>query len=55
MQKLKNILRYSKISNTPFDRRSLINREAWFPPCFARGNQQKNNLVFARQFYTFYK
>ena len=24
-----------------FDQRSLIHREAWFPPCFARENQQK--------------
>ena len=31
MQKLKNILKYAKISDTPFDQRSLIHREAWFP------------------------
>ena len=30
-QKLKNVLKYDKISDTPFDQRSLINREAWFP------------------------
>ena len=41
MQKLKNVQRYSKISDTPFDQRSLIHREAWFPPCFVRQNQQK--------------
>ena len=29
-QKLKNIQRYAKISDTPFDQRSLIHREAWF-------------------------
>ena len=31
MQKLKNIKKYAKISDTPFDQRSLIHREAWFP------------------------
>ena len=30
-QKLKNIQKYAKISDTPFDQRSLIHREAWFP------------------------
>ena len=29
-QKLKNVYRYVKISDTPFDQRSLIHREAWF-------------------------
>ena len=33
--------RYAKISDTPFDQRSLIHREAWFPPCFVRQNQQQ--------------
>ena len=40
-QKIKNIQRYAKICNTPFDQRSLIHREVWFPPCFVRQNQQK--------------
>ena len=31
MQKLKNIKKYAKIIDTPFDQRSLIHREAWFP------------------------
>ena len=30
-QKLRNIQKYDKISDTPFDQRSLIHREAWFP------------------------
>ena len=30
-----------KISDTPFDQRSLIHLEACFPPCFVRQNQQK--------------
>ena len=38
-QKLKNIKKYAKISDTPFDQRSLIHGEAWFPPCFVRQNQ----------------
>ena len=29
--KLKNVQKYAKISDTPFDQRSLIHREAWFP------------------------
>ena len=33
MQKLQNIERYTNISNTPFDQRSLILREAWFLGC----------------------
>ena len=28
-QKLKNVQKYAKISNTPFDQRSRIHREAW--------------------------
>ena len=51
-QKLKNVQRYAKISDIPFDQRSLIHREAWFPPCFVRQNQQKNKLFFARRFQT---
>ena len=30
-QILKNAQKYAKISDTPFDQRSLIHREAWFP------------------------
>ena len=30
-QKLKNVKKYAKISDTPFDQRSLIHREARFP------------------------
>ena len=30
-QKLKNVSRYAKISDTPFDQKSLIHREAWLP------------------------
>ena len=46
MQKLKNLWRYSKISDIPFDQRSLIHREAWFPPCFVRQNQPKKTIFF---------
>ena len=52
MQKLKNVQKYAKISDTPFDQRSLIHREAWFPPCFVRQNQQKKITFFARRFQT---
>ena len=38
-QKLKNIWKYAKISDTPFDQRFLIHREALLPPCFVRQNQ----------------
>ena len=37
-RKLKNVKRYANISDIPFDQRSLIHREAWFPPCFVRQN-----------------
>ena len=30
-QKLKNIKKYAKISDTPFDQKPLIHREEWFP------------------------
>ena len=30
-QELKNVYKYAKICDTPFDQRSLIHREAWFP------------------------
>ena len=52
MQKLKNVQRYAKIRDIPFNQRSLIHREAWFPSCFVRQNQQKNKLFFARRFQT---
>ena len=29
-EKTPNVLKYAKISDTPFDQRSLIHREAWF-------------------------
>ena len=29
-QKLRNVKKYDKICDMPFDQRSLINREAWF-------------------------
>ena len=45
-QKLKNIQRYAKISNTPCDQRSLINPEVWFLPCFVRQNQPKNKILY---------
>ena len=53
-QKLKNVQRYAKISDTPFDQRSLIHRETWFSPCFVGQNQQKK-LFFARRFLTIFK
>ena len=43
-QKIKNVKRYAKISDTPFDQRSLIHREVWFLPCFVRQNQPKTNF-----------
>ena len=52
MQKLKNVQKYAKISDTPFDQRSLINREAWFPPCFVRQNQPKKTIFFVWRFQT---
>ena len=51
-QKLKNAQRYANISDMPFDQRSLIHREAWFPPCFVRQNQHTKKLIFARRFQT---
>ena len=32
----------------PFDQRSLIHREAWFPPCFVSQNQQTKKNFFLR-------
>ena len=53
-QKLKNVQRYAKISNTPFHKRSLIHQKVWFPPCFVRQNQQKKTF-FAQRFETTFK
>ena len=46
-QKLKNIQKYAQISDTPFDQRSLVHQEAWFPPCFVWQNQPKK-YIFLR-------
>ena len=43
-QKLNNVQKYGKISDMPFDQRSLIHREALFPPCFVRHNQPENKV-----------
>ena len=45
-QKLKNIKKYAKICDTPFDQRSLIHREGWFPPCFVGPRIPKNHFFF---------
>ena len=47
MQKLKNVQKYAKISDTPFDQRSLIHREAWFPPYFV-GQRILQNPIFLK-------
>ena len=52
-QKLKKVQKYAKICDTPFDQRSLIHREAWFPPCFVGQNQQKKNFFCAAILYNF--
>ena len=44
MQKLKNVKKYAKISDTPFDQRSLIHREAWFPG----GPRISKNQIFLK-------
>ena len=54
-KKLKNVQRYAKISDTPFNQWPLIHREAWFPPCFVRQNRQKKNFFIARRFQTISK
>ena len=54
-QKLKNVQRYAKISGMPFDQRSLIHRQAWFPPCFVRQKQPKKKKKIVRQFQTIFK
>ena len=52
-RKLKNIQRYANISDIPFDQRSLIHWEAWFPPCFVCKYQPKKpSSFFARRFQT---
>ena len=52
MQKLKKVQRYAKICDIPFDQKSLIHREAWFPTCFVRQNQHTKKTFFARRFQT---
>ena len=52
-QELKKVQRYAKMSDTPFNQRSLIHREAWFPPCFVRQNQQKKTFFCAAIFDNF--
>ena len=53
MQKLKNTKKYAKISDTPFDQRSLFHQEAWFPHCFERQNQQKKLFFLFGNFTPF--
>ena len=43
-QKLKNVQKYAKISDMPFDQRSLIHREAWF----SGGPRIPQNLIFLK-------
>ena len=43
------------MSNTPFDQRSLIHREAWFPPCFVRQNRPFFFLLFFCVFCYFFR
>ena len=52
-QKLQNDQRYANISDIPFDQRSPIHREAWFPPCFVRQNQVKINFFLRGNFRPF--
>ena len=51
----KNVQRYANISNKPFNHRSLIHQEAWFPPYFVRQNLHIKKLIFVRRFLTTYK
>ena len=44
----RNVQKYEKISDTPFDKRSLIHREAWFPPCFV-GQRIPQNPFFLKK------
>ena len=48
--KTQKVQKYAKISDTPFDQRSLIHRDAWFPPCFVRQNQPKKTIFFVWRF-----
>ena len=43
----KNVQKYDNISDTPFDQRSLIHGEAWFPPCFV-GPRIPQNPIFLK-------
>ena len=45
-QKLKNIQKYAKMSDTPFNQRSLIHQEAWFP---GGPRIPKNPIFFKRK------
>ena len=44
--KTQKCLEICQICDMPFDQRSLIHREACFPPCFAGQNQPKNYIIF---------
>ena len=46
-QKLRNVQKYDKISDMPLDQRSLIHREAWFPPGFV-GQRIPKNPIFLK-------
>ena len=53
MQKPKNVYRYANISDTPFDQRSLIHWEAWFPGCDGHtdiSTHRKNRPIKGRFF-----
>ena len=43
-QKLKNVLKYAKISDIPLNQRSLIHLEAWFPQCEGWTKNTKNTI-----------
>ena len=45
-QKFRNVQKYDKISDMPFDQRSLIHWEAWFPPCFVGQRIPQNPFFF---------
>ena len=47
VQKLRNVQKYDKISDTPLNQGSLIHREAWFPQCFA-GQRIPQNPIFLK-------
>ena len=48
-QKLRNVQKYDKISDTPFDQRSLIHQEAWFPPCFVGQIIPRNPIIIEKR------